>query len=148
MNRINTPPGNLDAERERENEDENEKPSLQNPTWDFLFSNFTVVQLRKHCRHIGLNSVWKRKDELVDMIMNKHQLTRKNGTLSSQSNHMVDALEKVYLEIGNIKENLELKDMEICELNELLKTANVTINRLNDRITALEDQINGRVPPR
>ena len=149
MNRIVTPPRNLDTERERENEDENQEPSLQNPTWDFLFSNFTKTQLQKHCRNIGLNSVWKRKDELVDMIMNKHQSTSKKGTLNSQSNHMVDALEKVYLELENIKEKLELKDMEILELNELLKTSNVTINRLNDRLTALEDQISdSRVPPR
>ena len=47
----------------------------------------------------------------------------------------------------NIKEKLDLKDTEIFELNELLKTANVTINRLNDRITSLENQMSDRGPP-
>ena len=39
------------------------------------------------------------------------------------------------------KVKMTRKDSEIEELNEMLKTAHVTINRLNDRITRLEDQI-------
>ena len=39
------------------------------------------------------------------------------------------------------------KDILIEELNDLLKNAHVTINRLNDRITTLEEQVTNQASP-
>ena len=50
-------------------------------------------------------------------------------------------LQRICQELEDVKVNMAKKDSEIGELNEMLKKAHVTINRLNDRITTLEDQI-------
>ena len=43
--------------------------------------------------------------------------------------------------ITELRERMNIRDIEIEELNELLKAANVTINKLNDRVSSLEDQV-------
>ena len=116
-------------------------PSLENPTREFLFDNFTVAELRKHCRHLGLTKVWVNKDTLVNMIIRS---TRSMTTERTPDNHEQlprDLLENILLELDSLKTHMVRKDSEIQELNEMLKNAHVTINRLNDRITTLEDQI-------
>ena len=127
---------------ERETERVNRYPiSLENPTREFLFDNFTVSELRKHCRELGLTKVWVNKDELVNMILRSTRSTALERTHESQDQSQTDLLQNICQELENLKINMSRKDSQIEELNEMLKKAHVTINRLNDRITTLEDQI-------
>ena len=130
------------ASNEREIEQSSRfKPSLENPTREYLFDNFTVAELRKHCRHLGLTKVWVNKDTLVDMILRSTRSLTTERTPDSQDQPQKDLLETILLELDSLKTHVVRKDSEIQELNEMLKKAHVAINRLNDRITRLEDQI-------
>ena len=136
--------GGLDAEsrEQRENEQPNSFfPSLENPTREFLYNSFTVTELRKHCRQLGLTKVWVNKDELVDMILRSTPVDITERTPDSQSQPPMNLLETFRQELDDLKVNMANKDSQIEELNDMLKKAYVTINRLNDRITILEDQI-------
>ena len=130
------------TERERLNSLRNSnKPSLDNPSWDYLFNNYTKAQLQKHCRQIGINKIWLTKDKLVDAIMLKHRVLENCDNPSDQNEVTVNPLEKVLAELAEIKENMSQKEAEIDELNIMIKSAHVTINRLNDRITTLEEKL-------
>lgn len=134
-------PAEAGDRRERETFLEmNRKPSLENPTWNYLFNNFTKADLQKHCRQIGIKKVYINKDQLVDMIMQNHQSTENETAATSQEEQSMDNLDNILQEIINLNKRMSKKDSEIEELNTMLKTAQVTINRLNDRITTLEDQ--------
>ena len=114
---------------------------MENPTREFLHENFTVLELRKHCRHLGLTKVWVNKDTLCDMILRSTRSMTNEHTPDNQDQPQIALLEIIRSELDFLKENMSRKDSEIDELNEMLKKAHVTINRLNDRITALEDQV-------
>ena len=133
---------NSNMERDRENDQHYEMiPSLENPTKEFLLNNYKKVELQKRCRHLGLNNIWQTKEKLVNMIMNTHQSTRDeedSGDYPRQTD--MSFQRRIISELEALKEKLTIKDSEIRELNEMLKTAHVTINRLNDRITTLEEQ--------
>ena len=53
-------------------------PSLDNPTWEFLHSNYRKTDLQKHCREIGITKVFVTKEKLIDQIMEKHRSSRHN----------------------------------------------------------------------
>ena len=129
------------------NVENSKRPSLENPTWDYLFNKYTKSQLQKHCRKIGINRIWVTKDKLVDLIMQKYRTRENIEDLETHENQTLDLLnplnplDKVLVELAEIKEILAKKDDEIVELNIMLKTAHVTINKLNDRVTNLENKI-------
>ena len=75
------------------------------------------------------------------MILRSTRCTELERTHDSQDQSPRDLLESFRQELENLKDNMTRKDSEIEELNEMLKNAHVTINRLNDRITRLEDKI-------
>ncbi|KAK4319474.1 hypothetical protein Pmani_009577 [Petrolisthes manimaculis] len=54
----------------------NSEPSLACPTVEFL-KNYTVAELREHCRDLGLTNVWCTTSELIDKIM-KHTYSSDN----------------------------------------------------------------------
>ena len=60
---------NIDSNHEDEHIVRELGSSLQRPTRDFLDKNFTKPQLQKHCREIGIESVWVTKEKLIDFIM-------------------------------------------------------------------------------
>ena len=134
--------GNRNEERENGRQNCN-LPSLENPTRDFLLRNFTVSELRKQCRHLGLPKVWVKKEELVEMILRSTQSSPNERAADTQESDQqtMNLLRSICQELDDIKGNMAKKDSEIEELNEMLKKVHVTINRLNDRITTLEDQI-------
>ena len=111
------------------------------PTWEYLHDNFTKVQIQKHCRQLGLTKVWLTKDKLVDMIMRHHRSNLTAQAIGSRGTDEPDPLADIWLELCDIKKNMNKKDTKIEELNDLLKNAHITINRLNDRISTLEEQI-------
>ena len=134
---------NVASNGERENSTQIvNRPSLENPTWDYLFHNFTKPQLQKHCRQLGLSKIWQTKEKLIDMIMRSHQSTRRDETSRNHDDQSLDPLARVLEELEGIKEKLAMKDVEIEQLNEIVQNAHVTINRLNDRISSLEEKIN------
>lgn len=93
--------------------------SLNNPTWEFLHSNYRKAELQKHCREIGITKVWVTKEKLIDMIMEKHQSSRPINSENNDSNHEItsgDAAKGV----EELRERLNIRDLEIDELNELL----------------------------
>ena len=131
-----------DERRENESLRELNELSLENPTRDYLLNNFTKVELQKRCRQLGLSKIWVTKEQLAEMILQSQHSNQSNRT---QENRNVQPLDDNWnefrSELRNIKENLDKKDNKIEELHILLKNAHVTINRLNDRITTLEEQI-------
>ena len=118
----------------------NDGPSLENPTWDYLFNNLNKIQLQKHCRSLGLTKVWTTKEKLVDMIIQAQRSPRVQEDIE-EDEEQVDALHKIRHELREMRELIKLKDSQIEELDILIKTANVTINRLSDRVTALEERV-------
>ena len=118
------------------------EPSLSNPTQEFLNEKFTKTQLQKICMDMGITQVWIRKNELIDKILEKHRSSvQTSNTNEEQADHS-SPLPPTDLatEVRDIKEELRMKTKQVEELNELLKAANVTINKLSDRITALEEK--------
>ena len=83
--------------------------------------------------------------------MNNCRVNRSNReeTMQSQQASQLSPTEnyvirKLQADITKIKGRLDQKTLEIDELNEMLKAANVTINRLNDRLTYLEEHMEDR----
>ena len=128
------------------NEQRNE-PSMERPTWDFLFNNFTKADLQKHCRKLGLPNIWVTKEKLVDRIMdNYYSLRPRNSNDETNENEVnrnsaIDPLHLVRFDIVNLKELIQKKDSHIEELDDMVKKAHVTINKLNDRISTLEENV-------
>ena len=146
----NFPPsetGEINTLNKRENNFENKEPSIENPTREYLLKNFTKIQLQKHCRQMGISQIWVTKDKLADLIMRIHQSNLVDQASSTQDEDVTDPLEKIRLELQEIKKSMAQKDILIEELNDLLKNAHVTINRLNDRLTTLEEQVTNQPSP-
>ena len=85
------------------------EPSLENPTWDFLYDNFTKADLQKHCRRLGLANIWITKDKLVDKIMNDHYSLRRrksgNGLNDGDDgNNAMYSLEKIRVDLMDLKD--------------------------------------------
>ena len=124
--------------------------SLENPTQQFLNENFTKPQLQKHCRDIGLTKIWVNKEQLVEMILEKHNATASN----TRSNDSVEeigvvrettgppsSLRGVLSDIRDIKEKLAVKDMEIDDLYEKLRKSQDIISRQQEEINHLDGEI-------
>lgn len=120
-------------------------PSLRNLNRDYLHNNFTKVELQKRCRQLKVKNVWGTKDELIDKILSSVRDKNNETVPVLQDVSASDTINKILSEIVEIKEKLASKDLQIQELNIMLKTTHVTINRLNDRISTLEEQV--RHPP-
>ena len=121
----------------------NNAVSLENPTHEYLLRNFNKLQLQKHCRDIGITKVWVTKEKLVELIMEKHRSTRPDTSENHpQENQNTEiSTSEIMNMITELRERLNIRDVEVDELNELLKAANVMINKLNDRVSSLEDQV-------
>ena len=123
------------------------EPSLERPSRDYLLKNFTKADLQKICRRLGLPQIWVTKEQLVDKIMENHYALRPREKQSEDrenrksDNNEVVSLEKVRLDIANLKDIVLKKDNRIEELENMVKKAHVTINKLNDRITTLEENV-------
>lgn len=114
--------------------------SLENPTWEFLNSNYRKTELQKHCRDIGITKVWVTKDKLIEMIMEKHRSSRPCISETIVQDQEITPHATVN-GVEELRERMNVRESEIEELNELLKTAHVTINKLNDRLSSLEEQV-------
>ena len=114
--------------------------TLENPTREFLNKNFKKTDLQKICREMGITKVWYTKDRLIDLLLEKHRTVQ-----TSESEIIVRDQELTPQEtrrgMEEIRERINIRDLDIDELNELVKTANITINRLNDRVSSLEEQV-------
>ena len=77
------------------------------------------------------------------MILENHrnsELPSPESIVQAEGSTELD--EKGVLEVlEELREREIIKDKEIYELKELLHSAQVTINKLNDRMSLLEDQI-------
>ena len=109
---------------------------LENPTREYLLGNFNKLQLQKHCREIGITKVWATKEKLVDSIMEKHRSPRPNNSESNtqENQNGETSTSEIMNIITELRERMNIRDIEIEELSELLKAANVTINKLNDKV--------------
>ena len=89
---------------ERENEaSENEIPTLDNPTWGYLYNNFTKTELQRHCRSLGIKKIWLKKDELADKIVQYHQTIRTNQVERTEENETLDPIERIKFEMKEIR---------------------------------------------
>lgn len=89
----------------------NTNPSFENPTWGYLFSNFTKLELQKRCRKYGLTKIWVTKDKLVDVITNAQQ-----SVSDPRVEDTLDPLQITQLELQELRERVAKKDFEIEEL--------------------------------
>ena len=110
------------------------------PTREFL-SSLKKIELQKRCRQLGHHDVWKTKEQLVEMLLHAYETQERAQEDVNAADPSPDILNKILKELEDVKEKLTQKDSEIHELNIMLKTTNVTINRLNDRISTLEERI-------
>ena len=114
--------------------------SLENPTWEFLNTNFKKTELQKHCRDIGIARVWHTKDKLIDLIFEKHKTTRMNVSENNAQDH--EPTPQVAMKgMEELRERINIQDLDIDELNELFKATIITINKLSDCVSSLEEQI-------
>ena len=113
---------------------------IENPTREF-FNKFKKVELQKHCRQIGLTDVWHRKQEIVEMLLRTYRTQESTQEEVGDTEPSQDIINKILNELEEVKGKLATKDSEIQELNLMMKTYNVTINRLNDRISTLEERL-------
>lgn len=119
---------------QQENDTPLSNSPFENMSWDYIYKTFKKPELQKHCRTLGINKVWMTKDKLVDAIVNSQRSTwrKENPT---------DPIEKLQGEIEDLRKKVTMKDNEIEELNTVIKSTQVIINRLNDRMSALEKQV-------
>ena len=120
-------------------ENHDSTPSFQNPTREYL-SNCMKTDLQKYCREIGIARVWTTKAELIDLIMARNSSSQ--SPTSPEDNTPIPNLYDIAKSLRELRERENTKDQQIEELQEHLKAAHVTINKLNDRLSTLEEQVN------
>lgn len=59
-------------------------PSLQNPTREFLSTNFHKTDLQQRCRELRLNKVLVNKEQLIDMIIANTPIANQNSDISPE----------------------------------------------------------------
>ena len=118
----------------------NTSVSLQNPTWEYLNSNYTKIDLQKHCREIGITQIWVTKEKLIDKILEIHQSSRPKDFENSVQTQETTS-RNTRDEIQELRERVSIRDSEIDKLNELLISANATISEMNDRLSLVEEQM-------
>ena len=78
--------------------------SLENPTREFLHTNFKKEDLQKHCRDLGFSRVWVNKDKLIDMILENHRnselpspesIVQAEGTTELNEKGVLEVLEEL-----------------------------------------------------
>ena len=121
---------------------------LQNPTREYLQENYTKPQLQKQCQLLGLRSIWVRKDDLVDMIID-HFSEQMSRTLNNQQNSQqgdatnnateVD-ITAIYRKFEQFERRLEAKDSEIAELKNRLIKAEDQIKNMNTILRTLQEE--------
>ena len=77
------------------------------------------------------------------MIMDKHRSLRPNNSNTNTQNNVISELSGPEARdfLTEMREKINIREIEVEELSELLKAANVTINKLNDRVSSLEEQL-------
>ena len=118
----------------------NTSVSLRNPTWEYLHSNYTKIDLQKHCREIGITQIWVTKEKLIDKILEIHQSSRPKDFENSVQTQETTS-RNTRDEIQELRERVSIRDSEIDKLNELLISANATISEMNDRLSLVEEQM-------
>ena len=117
-----------------------EMREIENPTREF-FNKFKKVELQKHCRQLGITDVWHTKQQIVDILLRKYRSQESSQEEVNGTEISLDITNKIFKELEDVKGKLATRDLEIQELNLMMKTAHVTINRLNDRISTLEERL-------
>ena len=59
-----------------------QRPSLANPTWEYLYENFKKADLQNHCRQLGLQGIWTTKEKLIDKIVGHSRSNHSSGSHS------------------------------------------------------------------
>ena len=118
---------------------ERERPNFK-PTREYL-NGLKKIELQKLCRQAGQHSVWKTKEQLVEMLLHAYRAQDSAQEDVNAADPSPDIMNKILKELEDVKEKLAQKDSKIQELSTMLKTTHVTISRLNDRISTLEERI-------
>ena len=114
--------------------------TLENPTREFLHANYKKDDLQKHCRDLGFPKVWVKKDQLIDMILENHRSSR--PPVPERNVQVEQLTERDVIETTEeTRERENARDKEIEDLKELLHSAHVTINKLSDRVSLLEEKV-------
>ena len=111
------------------------------PTFEYFNKNFTKTELQKQCRERGLNKIWVTKDKLIEMLLAEYNSSvPKENEGRPRTWHQPQDRNLLH-ELDIMEEELLKKTSEIEQLNEILQAANVTINKLNDRLSTLEERV-------
>ena len=117
-----------------------EESAAFNPTFEYFNKNFTKLELQKECRERGLNKIWVTKDRLIEMLLAEYNSSEQGENEGRPRASYQPRDRNVLRELDVMKDELHKKTIEIEQLNELLQAANVTINKLNDRLSSLEER--------
>ena len=112
-----------------------------NPTREYFNVNFTKPELQRQCRELGLSKVWVTKDKLIDMLIAKHTSSVHKASENQAGTQGQISNRNLLNELDEMEDELRKKTTEIEQLNEFLQAANVTINKLSDRLSALEERV-------
>ena len=117
--------------------------TLENPTRDFIHANYKKEDLQKQCRELGISKVWVNKDKLIDMILENHRNNRPTIPESNVQVRQSTELDEtdIFEILEELREGENIRDKEINDLKELLHSAQVTINKLSDRVSLLEEKV-------
>ncbi|MEL6989823.1 MAG: hypothetical protein AAGK97_18590, partial [Bacteroidota bacterium] len=78
------------------------------------------------------------------MLLDKHRSSIIGNRMNDEAtlnSTLVNTHGSITADVFEIKQQLDIKTTQIDELNELLKAAHVTINKLNDRLSTLEEEV-------
>lgn len=127
---------------ENENEISGNDPSPENLTWEYLYRNFNKWDLQKRCRALGMDNVWTTKDKLVDMILQKTNQRRPTQCEREEEEEIsLTTLSGIMEELRKLREQMQIKELRMSQMEKLLDDSRLTIDRLCCRITTLEDSI-------
>lgn len=130
-------------------------PTLDNPTKEYLHSNYTKAQLQDHCRTVGLSPVWATKEQLVDTIMKQHQQAdcdsasqpRESPTASLPHNTVGESPNtppspaNLKDEVGRLQAIILSQNSKIECLNKQIQQANAATQTLRERVATLEQTL-------
>ena len=119
--------------------------SFENPTRDFL-NTLKKTELRNHCCELGIKGIWScNKQQLIELLLEKCQSQSKDGNSielqEEETTEVLPTLRKLLAEIQEMKEKLAIKEVEVEDIYEQLKTSKEELRLANENIYELQETV-------
>ncbi|XP_068221374.1 repetitive organellar protein-like [Palaemon carinicauda] len=120
--------------------------SLDNPSWEFLHSNYTKGELQKYCSQLDLGGIWTTKEKLIDKILLHYSSV--NGQPSSSYTSSTENSHTSGNADTNLTELIQKFDKFVREMNDNFYVVNnnlaekeVEINELKTKLLLAEERV-------